>query len=62
MPRSLLRILLLAALALATWGLWVTVPRLLDAHADYVARALYVVIVWAFIWVATAIVLVRSFR
>ncbi len=62
MGRTAMRLLLLVALGFATWGLIVTVPALLHAEASYVSRPLYVVMMWAFIWIASAVVLVRGFR
>jgi len=62
MGRIVMRLLLIAALGLSTWGLFVTVPALLHAEPSYVSRPLYVVMMWSFIWIATAVVLVRSFR
>lgn len=62
MGRIATKLLLLIALGLATWGLVITVPALIHAEARYVSRPLYVVIMWSFIWIASAVVLVRSFR
>ncbi|MGD2114566.1 MAG: hypothetical protein PVG07_05930 [Acidobacteriota bacterium] len=62
MGRLLIRILLVLGLALATWGLVITVPPLLGAEPGYLARSLYLVIVWGLIWISCLVVLVRSFR
>jgi len=62
MGRAVTRFLLLVALALSTWGLFVTVPALVHAEASYVSRPLYVVMMWSFIWIASAVVLVRNLR
>ena len=61
MRRLLIRALLLAGLALATWGLFRTVPALLGADPGYVARTLYLVLLWGFLWAGCAFGLVRSF-
>ena len=60
MTRPVYRLLLLFALGLATWGLAVTVPRLLGSEPGFVAQPLYPVLVWAAIWVACVVGLVRS--
>lgn len=60
MRRLSMRAVLIGGLLLATWGLIRTVPTLLDAEAGYVARALYIVLLWMFLWVGSAFALVRS--
>lgn len=62
MRRALLRIALLMGLGAATWGLAVTAPPLLEADPGYLARSLYLVIVWGLIWISCLVVLVWSFR
>ena len=45
-------LLLVAGLALAAWGLTVTVPHLGDPDPGYLAKALYPVLVWSIVGVA----------
>ena len=45
-------LLLVAALALAAWGLTVTVPHLGEPEPGYMAKGLYPVLVWSVMAVA----------
>lgn len=45
-------LLLVAALALAAWGLTVTVPHLGEGGPGYLAKGLYPVLVWSLLAVA----------
>ena len=45
-------LLLIAVLALAAWGLTVTLPHLGEAEPGYLAKGLYPVLVWSVLAVA----------
>ncbi len=62
MKRALTAVLLLLALAVASWGLAVSVPALAGTVAGYVTRDLYLVLAWSAIWIACAVALVRLAR
>ncbi len=62
MRRHVVASLLLLGLAVASWGLVVTVPVLGRAVPGYLTRDLYLVLAWSAIWIACAVGLVRVAR